>query len=119
MRADEEPGSDKVTANTRAFEEIDAQVFAGPGRGATRSEAAASDWWGGPSPAIGEAYRRMFDLVAKHQRAQSNRGAPRPQATRDAPRPTRMASADGTNEVGEAHIATGVDVFSPAASGLL
>ncbi len=63
----EEPGSDKVTACTRAFEEIDAQVFPGPGRGATRSEAAASDRWGGPSPATVEAYRRMFDLVVKHQ----------------------------------------------------
>ena len=63
----EEPGFDKVTACTRAFEEIDAQVFPGPGRGATRSEAAASDRWGGPSPATVEAYRRMFDLVVKHQ----------------------------------------------------
>src|SRR5437763_15284660 len=64
----EEPGSDKVTASTRAFEEIDAQVFAGPGRGATRSEAAASVRWGGPSPATVEAYRRMFDLVVKDRR---------------------------------------------------
>ena len=69
----EEPGSDRVTARTRAFEEIDAQVFAGPGRGATRSEAAASDWWGRPSPAIVEAYRRMFDLVAKHSERLSHR----------------------------------------------
>jgi len=68
-RDDEEPGSDEVTACTRAFEEIDAQVFPGPGRGATRSEAAASDRWGGPSPATVEAYRRMFDLVVKHQHA--------------------------------------------------
>src|SRR5437899_9178785 len=63
----EEPGSDKVTACTRAFEEIDAQVFAGPGRGATRSEAAACDRSGGPSPATVEAYRRIFDLVVKHR----------------------------------------------------
>lgn len=62
-----EPGSDRVTAFTRAFEEIDAQVFAGPGRGATRSEAAASDRWGGASPATAEAYRRMFDLVVKRR----------------------------------------------------
>src|SRR5580704_2194143 len=62
----EEPGSDKVTARTRAFEEIDAQVFPGPGRGATRLEAAASDRWGGPSPATVDAYRRMAALVAKH-----------------------------------------------------
>lgn len=65
----EEPGSDKVTACTRAFEEIDAQVFPGPGRGATRLEAAASDRWGGPSPATVAAYRRMFALVAKHELA--------------------------------------------------
>jgi hypothetical protein len=67
---DEEPGSDKVTACTRAFEEIDAQVFAGPGRGASRSEATASDRWGGPAPATVEAYRCMFDLVKKHWHAQ-------------------------------------------------
>jgi hypothetical protein len=66
-RDGEEPGSGKVTARTRAFEEIDAQVFPGPGRGPTRSEAAASDRWRGPSPATVEAYRRMFDLVVKHQ----------------------------------------------------
>lgn len=65
----EEPGADEVTACTRAFEEIDAQVFPGPGRGATRAEAAASIRWGGPSPATVEAYRRMFDLVVKHQLA--------------------------------------------------
>ncbi|HUJ64736.1 MAG TPA: hypothetical protein VLX59_04295 [Acidimicrobiales bacterium] len=67
-----EPGSDKVTACTRAFEEIDAQVFPGPGRGATRLEAAASDRWGGPSPATVEAYRRMIALVVKHELAHSD-----------------------------------------------
>jgi hypothetical protein len=71
MSDEEEPGSDKVTACTRAFEEIDAQVFPGPGRGATQSEAAASDRWGAPSAHTVEAYRRMFDVVAKHQRAHS------------------------------------------------
>jgi hypothetical protein len=73
MSDDKELGSDKVTACTRAFEKIDAQVFAGPGRGATRSEAAASDRWGGPSPGTVEAYRRMFDLVVKHEPAHSRR----------------------------------------------
>jgi len=63
----QEPGFDKVTASTRAFEEIDAQVFAGPGRGATLSEAAASERWGGPSPATVDAYRRMIALVVKHE----------------------------------------------------
>jgi hypothetical protein len=69
MTDEKEPGSDKVTACTRAFEEIDAQVFAGPGRGATRLEAAASDRWGGPSPATVAAYRRMLALVVKHELA--------------------------------------------------
>jgi hypothetical protein len=71
MSDEGEAGSDKVTACTRAFEEIDAQVFPGPGRGATPSEAAASDRWGGPSGATVEACRRMFDVVVKHQRAHS------------------------------------------------
>jgi hypothetical protein len=69
MTDEEEPGSDKVTASTRAFEEIDAQVFPGPGRGATRLEAAASERWGGPAPATVDAYRRMIALVAKHELA--------------------------------------------------
>jgi hypothetical protein len=69
MSDEEEAGSDKVTACTRRFEQIDAQVFPGPGRGASPSEAAASDRWGGPAPATVEAYRRMFDVVVKHQRA--------------------------------------------------
>jgi hypothetical protein len=73
MSDDEEPGSDKVTACTRAFEEIDAQIFAGPGRGATPSEAAASDRCGGLSPATVEAYGRMVDLVVKHEPAHSKR----------------------------------------------
>lgn len=73
--AEEEAGSDKVTASTRAFEEFDAQVFPGPGRGATKSEAAASDRWGGPSPSTVEAYHCMIDLVLKHRRAHYERRA--------------------------------------------
>jgi hypothetical protein len=73
--SDDEAGSDKVTARTRAFEEIDAQVFPGPGRGATPSESAASDRWGGSSAATVEAYRRMSDLVVKHQQAHNERRA--------------------------------------------
>jgi hypothetical protein len=68
----EAPGSDKVNACTRAFEQIDAQVFPGPGRGTTRSEPAASDRWGGPSPATVEAPRRIFDLVVKNELAHRN-----------------------------------------------
>lgn len=71
---DEEPGSEKVTPCTRAFEELDAQVFPGPGRGATRSEAAASDRWGGPSRATAAAYRRMSELVVKHDLTQNDNG---------------------------------------------
>lgn len=85
MSREAEPGSEMVTARTRAFEEIDAQVFAGPGRGATRSEAAASDRWGGPSPATVAAYRRMVDLVVKHQLA---RGGCRASATPHPPSAT-------------------------------
>ena len=72
---EEEAGSDKVTASTRAFEELDAQVFPGPGRGATRSEALASDRWGGPSSSTVVAYHRMTDLLVKHRRAISDRRA--------------------------------------------
>jgi hypothetical protein len=75
MRDEAEVGSEKVTASTRAFEELDAQVFPGPGRGATRSEAAASDRWGGPSPGTVIAYHSMVDLVVKHERAHNERRA--------------------------------------------
>jgi hypothetical protein len=75
MGDQEEAGSDKVTDSTRTFEELDGQVFPGPGRGATRSEAAASDCWGGPSPGTVEAYRRMIDLLVKHQHDHKERQA--------------------------------------------
>jgi hypothetical protein len=101
MSDEDEAGSEKVTACTRAFEEIDAQVFPGPGRGATPSEAAASDRWGGPSAGTVEAYRRMFDVVVKHQRAHSepqagtsagHRPRRRPEsASSGAPTPTRWS----------------------------
>ena len=69
MSANKEPGSDKATDCTPGFEEIDAQVFSGPGRGATRLEAAASDRWGGPTSATVDAYRCMIALVVKHELA--------------------------------------------------
>ena len=75
MSDGQEAGSDKVTASTREFEELDAQVFPGPGRGATPSEAAASDRRGGPSPDTVEAYHRMIDLVVKHHSAHTERRA--------------------------------------------
>ena len=105
MSDDKEPGFDKVTACTRAFEEIDAQIFAGPGRGATRLEAAASDRWGGPSPATVDAYRRMIALVVKHEVAHSDPMKPaRPQATDHAGRPDRVASDDSGYAVDEAEV---------------
>jgi hypothetical protein len=88
MSEEQEPGSDKVTAGTRAFEEIDAQVFPGPGRGATPLEAAASDRWGGASPATVDAYRRMMTLVVKHEQSHRdpmNQHSRRPPTTPVAP----------------------------------
>ena len=98
MSDEEEAGSDKVTACTRAFEEIDAQVFPGPGRGATPSEAAASDRWGGPSAATVEAYRRMLDVVVKHERSHR---APRAGMTAG-PRPPRAPGSGGGDGTGPA-----------------
>jgi hypothetical protein len=97
MSDEEEAGSDKVTAYTRAFEEVDAQVFPGPGRGATPSEAAASDRWGGASAATVEAYRRMSHLVVKHQQAQSERRA---SMTADR-RPRRTPGSVGGDDSGQ------------------
>jgi hypothetical protein len=113
MSVEAEPGSDTVTARTRAFEEIDAQVFAGPGRGATRSEAAASDRWGEPSPATVEAYRRMFDLVVKHQLAP---GGGRPPTTPNARIGRRATILAGRST--KPRSSTGVDVPSAAPTGL-
>jgi hypothetical protein len=121
MSDEDEAGSDKVTACTRAFEEIDAQVFSGPGRGATPSEAAASDRWGGPSAATVEAYRRMFGVVVKHQRAHSEpragmsaghrpRRTPEP-ASGGAPTPARRSRRPTSS--------TGVPSLSGAASDLV
>ena len=104
MSDEEEAGSEKVTAYTRAFEEVDAQVFPGPGRGATPSEEAASDRWGGPSAATVAAYRRMSHLVVNHQQAHSERRAsmtaggrpgrtPELQATIPGKRPMRPISS--------------------------
>jgi hypothetical protein len=109
MSHDQEPGFDKVTARTRAFEEIDAQVFAGPGRGATQLEAAASARWGGPSPATVDAYRRMIALVVEHEpthsdpMGQHDRRPPTTSVARigwratTAPRSTRPRSSAGAD----------------------
>jgi hypothetical protein len=97
MSDEEEAGSDKVTACTRAFEEIDAQVFPGPGRGATLSEAAASDRWGGPSAATVESYRHMFDVVVKHQRGHSERRV----GMTDNHTPRRTTGSGGGDDFGQ------------------
>ena len=98
MGDEHEPGSDKVTDRTRAFEQIDAQVFPGPGRGATPSEAAASDWWGGPSPSTVDAYHRMFDVVERHRlRCRPSNGSRRSngivETTAEGEGPTCLTSA--------------------------
>ena len=104
MSDEEEAGSDKVTACTRSFEEIDAQVFPGPGRGATLSEAAASDRWGGPSAATVEAYGRMLDIVVNHQRAHSERRANMASGHRPAPTPEFSGGDDAGQRVDEANV---------------
>ena len=78
MSHEDEAGSDRVTAPTHAFAEIDAQVFPGPGRGATPSEVAASDRWGGPSAATVEAYRHMVGVVANLAAAATSRPVAQP-----------------------------------------
>ena len=55
-----EPGTDKVSAATRAFELEDAQVFRGAGRGPTPDEEAAAERAGAPAPSTVEAYREML-----------------------------------------------------------
>jgi hypothetical protein len=119
MSGEEEAGSDKVTAYTRAFEEIDAQVFPGPGRGATPSEAAASDRWGGSSAATMEAYRRMSHLVVKHQQAHSERRAGMTAGRRPRRTPGSVGDDDSGRKVEEANLVDWVRVPSGAATDLV
>jgi hypothetical protein len=118
MNNEEEAGSDKVTACTRAFEEIDAQVFPGPGRGATLSEAAASDRWGGPSAATVEAYRRMFDIVVRHQRAYSREEPAGPQVTDHFGDQDRGGGDDSGQTAHEANLVDWGDVLGDVSSDL-
>ena len=55
-----EPGTDKVTSATRAFEVEDAQMFRGAGRGPTPDEAAAAERAGRVSQATADAYKEMI-----------------------------------------------------------
>jgi len=119
MSDEEEAGSDKVTACTRAFEEIDAQVFPGPGRGATPSETAASDRWGGPSAATVEAYRRMSHLVVKHQQAHTERRANMTACRRPCRTPGSGGGDDSGQTVEEADVVERRTVPSCAAADLV
>ncbi len=118
MSDEEEAGSDKVTACTRAFEEIDAQVFPGPGRGATLSEAAASDRWGGPSAATVEAYRRMFDIVVRHQQAHCRVEPAGPKATDHFGDQDRGGGGDSGQATHEADVVDWGAVLRDASSDL-
>jgi hypothetical protein len=119
MNDEEEAGSDRVTAYTRAFEEIDAQIFPGPGRGATPSEAAASDRWGGTSAATVEAYRRMSHLVVKHQQAHSERRANMTAVRRPRWTPGSVGGDDSSQKVEEADAIDWGAVPSGAATDLV
>ncbi len=59
MGVEDDPGYDKVTDATRAFELQDEQVFAGAGRGPTPAEEAAAERSGPASDRTREAYRDM------------------------------------------------------------
>jgi hypothetical protein len=54
-----EPGTEMVTAATRAFELEDAQVFRGAGRGPTPAEEAAAERRAHVEPSTAEAYKEM------------------------------------------------------------
>jgi hypothetical protein len=56
---DTEPGDDRVSKLTRLFEQRDAQVRAGAGRGPTAAEAAAADKAPPVADHTREAYREM------------------------------------------------------------
>jgi hypothetical protein len=60
MGITDDPGYDKVTDETRRFEEKDEQVFPGAGRGPTRAEAAAAERAAPVSDHTREAYREML-----------------------------------------------------------
>jgi len=64
MGAEDDPGYDKVTDETRRFELQDEQVFAGAGRGPTAQEAAAAERAGPVAERTREAYRSYLDRGA-------------------------------------------------------
>ena len=56
---DQEPGHDRVSEATRAFQRIDERVTAGAGRGPTPAEAAAAEQAPPVADHTREAYRDM------------------------------------------------------------
>jgi hypothetical protein len=69
MGREDDPGYEKVTDQTRMFEEEDEQVFSGAGRGPTPAEAAAAERAAAVSDDTRSAYKEMVDRGA-HQRGE-------------------------------------------------
>ena len=59
MASRDDPGYEKVSDRTRAFQRVDEQVAAGAGRGPTAAEAAAADTAPPVSERTREAYKEM------------------------------------------------------------
>jgi hypothetical protein len=60
MGVEDDPGYDKVTDATRAFEQEDEQVFPGAGRGPTAAEVAAAERAQPVTDHTREAYKEML-----------------------------------------------------------
>ena len=60
MGKEDDPGFDRVSDATRAFELVDEQVFSGAGRGPTPQEAAAAERAGLVSERTRAAYKEML-----------------------------------------------------------
>jgi len=67
----DDPGYDKVSDRTRAFELVDGQVVAGAGRGPTPAEATAAD----NAPPVSERTRQAYKEMV--WRGATQRGAGR------------------------------------------
>jgi hypothetical protein len=67
MGASDDPGYEKVTDQTRAFEKRDEQVFSGAGRGPTADEAAAAERSGPVAEHTRQAHMEMRFRGANQQ----------------------------------------------------
>jgi hypothetical protein len=67
MGREDDPGDERVSDQTRRFEEEDEQVFPGAGRGPTATEAAAAERADAISEQTRRAYREMLDRGAHQQ----------------------------------------------------